>query len=105
MGIPVETERPWEMIGDHIHYDRRLNTYSHALRDQVIQQVERIRKKTGVGHVEAIPYQWELDQNFSSILIRGETSEGRVHEVFTMEPVQSSQEWQLKAKVATASSK
>lgn len=99
MGNPAETGRPWERIGNHIHYDRRLDSY--GLRNQVIQQVKEIRSKTGVRHVEAIPYQWEQDENFSSILIRGETSEGRVNEVFTMERVRThgSQEWQLKAEV------
>lgn len=79
MGNPKEVDRPWEVIGDHIHLDKRIY---ESLREPVIEAVGRIREKTGVEHIEVIPWQWELDSNLSSIAIRGETPKGPVHEIF-----------------------
>lgn len=81
MGNPKEADRPWEVIGDHIHLDKRIYP---DLQTPVIEAVERIRKQIeGLDHVEVVPWEWGYDSNVNSVVIRGETPKGViVHEIF-----------------------
>lgn len=96
MGRPVEAERrPYITIGKHIHYDNRLDQY--GLRNQVIQVVDDIRRETGVGHIEAVPHQWEQDLNFSSITLRGKTTDAEVNLVYKFVHAEGSRDIKLQA--------
>ncbi len=74
--------RPWEVILGVGHYDRRIDLY--GLREAISQEVLVLKARgLDLEGIEVIPYDWQLDENFGSILMRGQTADGPVGFVYS----------------------
>jgi len=65
-----ESSREWIELTPLIRIDRRVNIGDYP--ERIKEEVEAIAASHDAPllQVEVIPYEWELDQNFSSVLIR-----------------------------------